>query len=110
MPYIKRDEQGAIIALSQTASDDFNELLDDGSDELTEFLAQWQASAADLDETDLSFIRVLEDLIDLLISKNVIRFTDLPQAARGKMQKRQHLRENLNPHLDLLFDEESNGF
>ncbi len=110
MPYIKRDQQGTIVAISQLAGDSFDELIDDEADELVAFLAQWQTSGAELDETDLDFIRVLEDLIDLLISKNVIRFTDLPEAARGKMQKRQHLRESLNPRLDLLFDEDSNDF
>lgn len=110
MPYIKRDAQGAIKAVSPINDDGFDELLDESSGELTVFLAQWQAGQADLDESDLGFIRVLEDLIDLLISKNVIRFTDLPDAARQKMQKRQHLRESLAPRLDLLFDDDKGGF
>jgi len=110
MPYIKRDAQGGITAVSQSVDDGFDELLDENSEELVSFLAQWQTDRGDLDDSDLGFIRVLEDVIDLLISKNVIRFTDLPDAARGKMQKRQRLRECLAPRLDLLFDEDNNGF
>lgn len=110
MPYIKRNAQGAIEAVSQQAGNGFDELIEQGADELNSFLAQLQAGNNGLSETDAGFIRVLEDVIDVLIEKNIIRFTDLPEAARQKMQQRQKLRENLAPHLDLLFDEESNGF
>jgi len=111
MPYIKRDMQGAIVAVSQSVGDGFDESVEADGDELTSFLAQWRSGQNDLNETDLGFIRVLEDLIDLLINKNVIRFTDLPDAARQKMQQRQRLREGLVTRLDLLFDEEDkDGF
>lgn len=110
MPYIKRDEQGAIVAVSQEVGDGFDELIEPETDELNSFLAQWQVEQNGLSETDTGFIRVLEDVIDVLINKNIIRFTDLPEAARQKMQQRQQLRESLSPRLDLLFDEESNDF
>ena len=111
MPYIKRDAQGAIMAVSQTPDDGFDESVEASVGELVSFLAQWRTEQDDLDKSDLGLVRVLEDLIDLLISKNVIRFTDLPEAARQKMQQRQRLREGLVTRLDLLFDEEdTNGF
>ena len=81
MPYIKRDEQGAICAISQTQTADFDEAIDVDAAELTSFLSQWNAGKNDLNESDLGFIRVLEDLIELLINKNLICFTDLPDAA-----------------------------
>ena len=105
MPYIKRDAQGAIVAFSQEKNDGFDESIELDSDELSCFLAQWQTEQNGLSETDKGFIRVLEDVIDVLINKNIIRFTDLPEAARQKMQQRQRLREDLSPRLDLLFDE-----
>ena len=69
MPYIKRDEQGVICAVSETPCDGFEEQLQEGAAELNRFFDQWQSNKNDLDETDLGFIRVLEDVIDLLISK-----------------------------------------
>ncbi|EKD97704.1 MAG: hypothetical protein ACD_23C00767G0001, partial [uncultured bacterium] len=33
-----------------------------------------------LSQTDTSLVRVLEDLIDVLITRGVIQFTDLPEA------------------------------
>ena len=105
MPYIKRDAQGTIVAVSQEVSDGFDELIELELEELNSFLAQWHSEKSGLIEADAGFIRVLEDVIDVLIDKNIIRFTDLPEAARQKMQQRQRLREDLSPSLDLLFDE-----
>lgn len=106
MPYIKRDKQGIISAVSETACEGFEEVLNENAAEFEVFLGQWQSERNDLNETDLGFIRVLEDVIELLISKNVICFTDLPEAARTKMQQRQRLREVLTNRLDLLDDPE----
>ncbi|MEZ5525483.1 MAG: tryptophan synthase subunit beta [Pseudomonadales bacterium] len=106
MPYIKRDEQGRVCAVSAMACEGFDEQLAEDSVELQGFIDPWQPDRHQLDETDLGFIRVLEDLIDLLIEKNLICFTDLPQAAQVKIQQRQHLREVLTNRLDLLDDPE----
>jgi len=81
----------------------FGEELSAEDSELRQFLATLGPEG--LAETDLSFIRVLEDLIELLIARNVIRFTDLPSAAQNKMLQRQQLRDRMRPHLDLLEDE-----
>jgi hypothetical protein len=40
----------------------------------------------------LSFVRVLEDVIDLLVERGVIRFTDLPLAAQTKLLQRRDSR------------------
>jgi hypothetical protein len=37
---------------------------------------------------------VLEDLVDVLISRNVIRITDLPPEAQNKLFERKRFREN----------------
>lgn len=41
-----------------------------------------------LDDSDLSTVRILEDLIDTLVNRQVIRFTDLPAAAQRKLLSR----------------------
>jgi len=63
-----------------------------------------QTDFATLDE---AFVRVLEDLIDTLIEKGVLRLTDLPQAAQEKLNARKGLRRRLNDDLNLLDDDEN---
>jgi hypothetical protein len=49
----------------------------------------------------MRLVRVLEDLIDLLITRDVIRFTDLPLPAQEKLMERRSMRQSLGA-LDLL--------
>jgi hypothetical protein len=49
-----------------------------------------------LEETDLGMSRVVEDLIELLITKSAISLTELPQPAQDKINERKVLRNNLN--------------
>lgn len=46
-------------------------------------------------KADLEFIRVVEDLIEVLIKKQIIQITDLNDAVMTKLLKRQSLRDNL---------------
>lgn len=50
-------------------------------------------------------VRIVEDLIDLLIQKNLILLTDLPQVAQNKLLARKHLRDRFRPEPSLLVDE-----
>ena len=56
--------------------------------------------------SDLEFIRVLDDVIDLLISKNIILFTELPEVVQEKYTQRNQMRERRRESLNLLEDEE----
>lgn len=47
-------------------------------------------------ETDRAMVRIAEDLITTLIAKGAIALTDLPEAAREKIQQRQQLRSQLS--------------
>lgn len=60
-----------------------------------------------LSELDSDFIRVLEDLIDVLIANGTIRLTDLPPQALEKINQRKRARQRLRNSLDLL-DEDDN--
>jgi hypothetical protein len=48
---------------------------------------------------------VLEDLIDVLITRGVIQFTDLPEAAQAKLLERRQTRATLTHRLELLPDD-----
>lgn len=65
-----------------------------------------EKNAADAEEllsqSDTAIARVLEDLVDVLISRGVIQFTDLPAAAQDKLLSRRQTRAQLKNSLDLL--------
>jgi len=55
--------------------------------------AQIDAIDKQLLETDQSAIRISEDIIDVLIAKNVIKKTDLPGSIVAKISARKALRD-----------------
>lgn len=103
--FVKRNNQGKITAVSLQKDADFNEFLESETAELQEFLKS-QISASSLEESDADFIRVLDDLINLLTEKRLIQFTDLPMAAQKKLLERESLRQSAKK-LNLLSDEEN---
>ena len=107
MPYIKRNSAGQISAVSEESLPGFLEATEKDADDIAAFGVELiGADEAELVKTDLEFVRVLEDVIELLMSKNVIQFTELPDASQEKMLKRKQLRDGITSKLDLL-DEES---
>jgi hypothetical protein len=106
MPYVRRNSEGAIEAVSETSSADASEFVEGSNYELNQFLAAMSDNNNDLGESDLSLVRVIEDVVELLISKNVILFTELPPAAQDKMMQRKQLRSRHSNDLQLLDDDE----
>jgi hypothetical protein len=105
--YIKRNDQREIVAVSVTHEPGFDETLADDAPEVQAFLMRFQPQRQkDLAESDLEMVRVLEDLVSLLIERNVIRFTDLPTAAQTKLLSRRELRGQ-HQGMNLLSDEDN---
>jgi hypothetical protein len=100
MPYVKRDAEGHITATRLEAGEGF-EALPCGAPELLDYMRRMGLEQNSLEQSDMRLVRVLEDLIDLLISRDLIRFTDLPQPAQEKLLERRSLRQSLNA-LNLL--------
>ena len=96
MLYIERDENGSIIALHKRFQDGFEEV-DLRDEEVLAFLEGSDKNAVNsaLEDSDKDLVRVMEDLIYLLIDKNIIRFTDLPSIAQQKILNRQKMRNRL---------------
>jgi hypothetical protein len=103
MPYVSRDPSGRItgvfdhpeVGVEETGADD---------PELVRFLADQGLSSPDairqlLADSDLRMVRLVDDLIDVLIDKSVIKFTDLPPAAGEKYLQRQIARKRLQSNL-----------
>ena len=100
MPYVKRDELGQITSASLGPAQGLDEL-PAGSPELLEFMRRMGLEHSTLEQSDMRLVRVLEDLIDLLIDRDVIRFTDLPLPAQEKLMERRSIRQSLGA-LNLL--------
>jgi len=105
MPFVKRDEKGTIVAVSQRHSPGFDEELQKNHPELDAFFKGVINEENILDATDQDLIRVLEDVVDLLIDKGLILFTELPVDAQDKIIKRQQLRTRIGNALNLIGDD-----
>ena len=108
MPFVGRNSQSEIVAVAAVASAATPEGIDADAPELHAFLGLITSPAGDLARTDLALIRVVEDLIATLIDKNLLRFTDLPDAAQAKLLHRSSLRRSAS-QLDLLEDGSDTG-
>lgn len=114
MPYVYRDEHGAIVAVYEQPVEGCEEVaLDDPA--LKAFVQKNIPGAGDdWVQSDLALARVLEDLIELLIDKKVIMFTDFPEGAQKKLLDRRGLRKEFSYVEDLFvggedYDDESSG-
>lgn len=105
MPFVKRDSAGCIIAASNTPSEDMREEVAVDASDLQLFITGMGGDRNPLESSDLKMIRAIEDVIDLLISKNVICITDLPSAVQSKLMERRSLRHSLNA-LNLLGEDD----
>ncbi|MBX2807807.1 MAG: hypothetical protein KTR20_04165 [Cellvibrionaceae bacterium] len=99
MPYIQRNHHGEIYAVAQTQDDVHQEYIKPTDSELVAFLTSQAAALPTkhtLAESDADIARVTEDLVQLLINKNSILFTELPPAVQQKLLNRKKLRSHLN--------------
>lgn len=104
MPYVQRNDRGEVLAVSQVPGEGLEPIPADAP-ELAAFLNSVGGEAQLLSATDQDFIRVLEDVVELLVAKGVILFTELPDSAQDKMLHRQKLRSSLSGKLDLIGDD-----
>lgn len=58
-----------------------------------------------LNNLDLDMVRVIEDVIDILIDKNIMLFTDLPDSVQNKILFKKTIR-NLNKSNDSILSED----
>jgi len=109
MLYIERNAQGSIVALHRSANEKTTESTPADQQDIAIFLAEHSPenpSGEKFIRTDIDLVRVLEDLIELLIEKKLIRLTDLPQAAQGKLLNRKQIRDTDHILPKLLIDED----
>ncbi|PLY07111.1 MAG: tryptophan synthase subunit beta like protein [Desulfuromonas sp.] len=103
--YVQRDDTGRIVSVSLEENQDCREAVDSQAPELAQFCQLVVGENDTLAKSDLPMVRVLEDLIELLVSRGVIRFTDFPEEAQHKLLERLCLRER--SHRLCLFGDEA---
>jgi hypothetical protein len=104
MPYILRDDTGAIAGLLNKAATAETEFLASDHPDVAAFLGVPSGGA--FDRLDADFVRVIEDVIDTLLVKNIINITDLPEQAQAKLFARKSFRERVTQHSLRLFGED----
>ncbi|MBU3071698.1 hypothetical protein KOI40_17870 [Aestuariicella sp. G3-2] len=108
MPYAIRNSKGHIIALLNEPAVGADEFVSADHPDVGAFLNHDE----DLDpkfalaESDKEIARVTEDLIHLLVAKNVILFTELPDPVQRKLLNREKLRSSLHGAIDNFLDED----
>lgn len=107
MPYVRRNEHNEITSLDRECEGQSTEFLPGDHAEIVEFLADEGQVSPDrsLLSADLAMIRVIEDVIDLLIARNLILFSDLPAPVQTKLLQKKGRREQLFGGNALMVDE-----
>ncbi|GAC1033510.1 hypothetical protein thsps21_43390 [Pseudomonas sp. No.21] len=109
MLYVQQDDQGQLVRVEAAEFEGSTGMLPADDQRVLAWYSNQtvEASLMQLKQSDQEMIRVLEDLIGLLMTKGVIRITDLPQAAQSKLLSRNQAREALGGLNRLINDEES---
>ena len=107
MLYVERDEDGNIVALRNNPSAQANEKVSITDEEILSFLNKKVGDNSYLhllSLSDVGVIRILEDLVELLIQKKVLLWTDLPEEAQEKIRERKLLRTKITGQ-DIMVDD-----
>jgi hypothetical protein len=95
MPYVNKSSDGSIQGISLVDLNSVGwEFVNADDEAYLKFLDNTIAAQNPFRESDIHLARVLEDLIGLLIERDVIRFTDFPEAAQKRLNDRQLLRKS----------------
>ncbi len=113
MPFVHRDQDGTILAVYEEHLEGTEEV-DANDPALAAFIQRNLPQAASVidDEwvqSDLALARVLEDLIEILMDKKVVMFTDFPEGAQRRLRERRGLRNQLNFVEDLFVTDDDFG-
>lgn len=108
MIYVERNDAGEIVALHKSSTNSATEQKELSDPEVLNFLENHHDAGPIktlLHTTDTGMIRVIDDVVDLLVSKNIIKFTDLPEEAQQKLLNRKQFRSDLGKDTIIMDDE-----
>lgn len=98
MVYVQRDNEGLLLRVESRPFEGMTDRLAVESEELAGWLQtskEVHSQLLGLKQTDLDMIRVLEDVVSLLVEKDLINFDELPEPARRKLDERALARADL---------------
>ena len=104
MPYVRRNADRQVESLHRERTTAADEFLPDDDPEVQAFVGNPEHRQRDFSRLDAEFVRVLEDVIDTLIVKNVLNITDLPEQAQAKLFARKSFRERVSKSSLRLFE------
>jgi len=98
MPYVHKDAAGNILAVYADPVEGGHEVAPDDPDLKAFILSNIPAvdTGDEWVQSDLALARVIEDLIEVLIDKKLIMFTDFPEGAQKKLLDRRGLRKEFD--------------
>ncbi len=108
MPFVHKDAAGKILAVYTEPVEGGVEVAPNDP-ALKAFIQQNIPDAGaqeDWVQSDLGLVRVIEDLIEVLIDKKLIMFTDFPEGAQKRLLDRRGLRKEFDLVEDLFGDGE----
>ena len=103
MPYIRRNDSGHIESLHLQGDPGTDEYLPDEHPDIQSFVGRSSEGHDGFSRLDADFVRVIEDVIDTLIVKNILNITDLPAEAQAKLFARKSFRERISKNSLRLF-------
>ena len=111
MPYVMRNASGLIIAVlsEEIEGAAMASSNDPGLQTFLQSDSPEQRAQRELMESDFALIRVIEDLINVLIERGAIMFTDFPEPVQKKLLARSGLRKEFS-YVGDLFNTEGDNF
>ena len=103
MPYIRRNAAEQIESLHRHPQDSAQEFLADNHPDVQAFVGRSMPAEGNFSSLDADFVRVIEDVIDTLLAKNVLNITDLPAEAQAKLFARKSFRDRASRNSLNLF-------
>ncbi len=107
MLYVERNQNGLIVGIHKEPTAQANESISIMDNEVIEFLNSTginESFKTIFNILDQNIIRVLDDLIELMVEKKIILFTDLPFEAQEKIKERKIVRQKINKN-DFIVDD-----
>lgn len=113
MIYVKRDEKNQIIDICFDPKPDYvkSSIFNEEVKNFIQKTDNQETVKRIIYDLDLDMVRITEDIIDVLIKKEILLFTDFPEAVQNKLLFKRFLRQSLSQNgLSYSDDDESIQF
>jgi hypothetical protein len=108
MIYVKRDETNQIIDICFDQKSDYEKssIFNEDVKKFIQKTDNQETVKRIMYNLDLDMVRITEDVIDVLIKKEILLFTDFPEAVQNKLLFKRFLRQALSQNSPSYSDDE----